>query len=64
MRRTHLVLRKHFGAHIPHPYELSRNVSFILQNGHAVLSYPRAFNPWLVFTVNQPENCPGTLRTS
>lgn len=45
MRRTHLVLRKHFGAHIPHPYELSRNVSFILQNGHAVLSYPRAFNP-------------------
>ncbi|XP_052842639.1 UDP-glucuronosyltransferase 2C1 isoform X1 [Drosophila gunungcola] len=45
MRRTHIVLREHLGAHIPHPYDLSRNVSFILQNGHAVLSYPRAFNP-------------------
>ncbi|EDV38206.1 uncharacterized protein Dana_GF11027 [Drosophila ananassae] len=45
MRRTHLVLRHHLGTHLPHPYEISRNVSFILQNGHAVVSYPRAFNP-------------------
>ncbi|XP_044313428.1 UDP-glucuronosyltransferase 2C1 isoform X1 [Drosophila rhopaloa] len=45
MRRTHLVLREHLGAHIPHPYDISRNVSFILQNGHAILSYNRAFNP-------------------
>ncbi|XP_039501343.2 UDP-glucosyltransferase 2 [Drosophila santomea] len=45
MRRTHLVMREHLGAQIPHPYEMSRNVSFILQNGHAVLSYPRALNP-------------------
>ncbi|KAH8272628.1 hypothetical protein KR018_010603, partial [Drosophila ironensis] len=45
MRRMHLVLREHLGAHIPHPYEISRNVSFILQNGHAVVSYPRPFNP-------------------
>nr|XP_044248698.1 UDP-glycosyltransferase UGT5 isoform X3 [Drosophila takahashii] len=45
IHRTHLVLREHLGADIPHPYEMSRNVSFILQNGHAVLSYPRAFNP-------------------
>lgn len=45
MRRTHRVLRDHLGPHIPHPYETTRNVSFILQNGHAVVSYPRAFNP-------------------
>ncbi|XP_041450335.1 UDP-glucosyltransferase 2 isoform X2 [Drosophila obscura] len=45
MRRTHHVLREHLGTHMPHPYEMSRNVSFILQNGHAVVSYPRAFNP-------------------
>ncbi|XP_034653778.1 2-hydroxyacylsphingosine 1-beta-galactosyltransferase isoform X2 [Drosophila subobscura] len=45
IRRTHLVLREHLGSHMPHPYEMSRNVSFILQNGHAVVSYPRALNP-------------------
>ncbi|XP_030384691.1 UDP-glucuronosyltransferase 2C1 [Scaptodrosophila lebanonensis] len=45
MRRTHQVLRDHLGPQIPHPYDMSRNVSFILQNGHAVVSYPRAFNP-------------------
>ncbi|KAH8372698.1 hypothetical protein KR009_003055, partial [Drosophila setifemur] len=45
MRRTHHVLREHLGAHVPHPYAISRNVSFILQNGHVVVSYPRAFNP-------------------
>ncbi|XP_002138115.2 2-hydroxyacylsphingosine 1-beta-galactosyltransferase isoform X1 [Drosophila pseudoobscura] len=45
MRKTHLVLRQHLGSQIPHPYEMSRNVSFILQNGHAVVSYPRALNP-------------------
>ncbi|XP_034141223.1 UDP-glucuronosyltransferase 2C1 isoform X2 [Drosophila guanche] len=45
IRRTHFVLREHLGSHMPHPYEMSRNVSFILQNGHAVVSYPRALNP-------------------
>ncbi|XP_023180070.2 2-hydroxyacylsphingosine 1-beta-galactosyltransferase [Drosophila hydei] len=45
MRRTHRIMRDHLGAHIPHPYDMSRNVSFILQNGHAVVSYPRALNP-------------------
>ncbi|XP_034103166.1 UDP-glucosyltransferase 2 [Drosophila albomicans] len=45
MRRTHRVLQDHLGPHIPHPYEMARNVSFILQNGHAVVSYPRALNP-------------------
>ncbi|KAH8284233.1 hypothetical protein KR054_002704 [Drosophila jambulina] len=45
MRRTHLVMQEHLGNQIPHPYEIARNVSFILQNGHAVVSYPRAFNP-------------------
>ncbi|XP_017840719.1 2-hydroxyacylsphingosine 1-beta-galactosyltransferase [Drosophila busckii] len=45
VRRTHRVLRDHLGPDIPHPYDISRNVSFILQNGHAVVSYPRALNP-------------------
>ncbi|EDV97379.1 UDP-glucosyltransferase 2 [Drosophila grimshawi] len=45
MRRTHRILRDHLGSHIPHPYDMSRNVSFILQNGHAVVSYPRPFLP-------------------
>ncbi|XP_002061112.3 2-hydroxyacylsphingosine 1-beta-galactosyltransferase [Drosophila willistoni] len=45
MRRTYRIVRDHLGENIPHPYEMSRNVSFILQNGHAVVSYPRAFNP-------------------
>lgn len=41
----HQTLQSHFGESIPHPYELSKNVSFILQNGHATLSYPRAYMP-------------------
>ncbi|EDW49519.1 GM16511 [Drosophila sechellia] len=27
MRRTHLVMREHLGAQIPHPYEMSRNAA-------------------------------------
>ncbi|KAI9583256.1 UDP-glucosyltransferase 2 [Glossina fuscipes] len=45
MTMVHRVLQQHLGAHIPHPLDVSKNVSFILQNGHAVVSYPRAFNP-------------------
>lgn len=39
------VVRKHLGDEIPHVYELSKNVSFILQNSHFSVSYPRAFMP-------------------
>lgn len=39
------VLRKHLGDEIPHVYNLSKNVSFILQNTHFSVSYPRAFMP-------------------
>ncbi|XP_039437826.1 UDP-glucosyltransferase 2 [Culex pipiens pallens] len=39
------VVRRHLGSDIPNLLDMSRNVSFILQNGHAVLSYPRANLP-------------------
>ncbi|TMW45600.1 hypothetical protein DOY81_009321, partial [Sarcophaga bullata] len=45
MAFVYRVMKQHFGTQIPHPYEISKNVSFILQNGHAVVSYPRALNP-------------------
>lgn len=39
------VVRKHLGDEIPSVYEISKNVSFILQNSHFSVSYPRAFMP-------------------
>lgn len=39
------VLRNHLGDEIPHVYDISKNVSFILQNTHFSVSYPRAFMP-------------------
>uniref|UniRef100_A0A1I8NYU4 UDP-glucuronosyltransferase n=1 Tax=Stomoxys calcitrans TaxID=35570 RepID=A0A1I8NYU4_STOCA len=45
MACVYRVMKERLGNHIPHPYDISRNVSFILQNGHAVVSYPRALNP-------------------
>lgn len=42
------VLRKHFGSTIPAPYELNRNVSFILQNSHPIVTYPRPYLPNVV----------------
>ncbi|XP_049875086.1 UDP-glucosyltransferase 2 [Pectinophora gossypiella] len=39
------VLRRHFGPHIPHVYDMARNVSFVLQNGHFSVSYPRPYLP-------------------
>lgn len=45
MAFVYRVMKQHFGTQLPHPYEISKNVSFILQNGHAVVSYPRALNP-------------------
>lgn len=38
------VIRSHLGD-IPHVYDISRNVSFILQNGHSSVSYSRPFLP-------------------
>ncbi|CAH4031734.1 unnamed protein product [Pieris brassicae] len=39
------VLRRHFGQQIPHVYDMGKNVSFILQNGHYSVSYPRPYLP-------------------
>lgn len=39
------VLRKHFGNDIPNAYDISKNVSFILQNGHYTVTYPRPYLP-------------------
>ncbi|CAK1542973.1 unnamed protein product [Leptosia nina] len=39
------VLRRHFGQQMPHVYDMGRNVSFVLQNGHFSVSYPRPFLP-------------------
>nr|AYC63264.1 UDP-glycosyltransferase 50D2 [Holotrichia parallela] len=41
----HNVLKKHFGKDIPHSYELSKNVSFILQNGYTTVTYARPYLP-------------------
>ncbi|KAJ6636074.1 Nischarin, partial [Pseudolycoriella hygida] len=38
------VLRKHVGE-LPNVYEMSKNVSFILQNGNAILTHSRPFLP-------------------
>lgn len=39
------VLRRHFGPQMPHVYDMGKNVSFILQNAHFSVSYPRPFLP-------------------
>lgn len=39
------VVREHFGPKVPPLYDISTNVSFILQNGHATLTYPRPYLP-------------------
>lgn len=39
------IVRRHLGSDIPHVWDLSRNVSFILQNGHATVTYPRPLLP-------------------
>lgn len=39
------IVRRHLGEHVPHVYDISRNVSFILQNGHSTVSYPRPLLP-------------------
>lgn len=39
------VIRTHLGSHIPPAYSIAKNVSFILQNGHFSVTYPRAYLP-------------------
>ncbi|XP_049305142.1 UDP-glucosyltransferase 2-like [Bactrocera dorsalis] len=43
--QVHAVLQTHLGRLMPHPYILGRNVSFVLQNGHASVTYPRPYYP-------------------
>lgn len=38
-------LRNYFGSDLPHVYDISSNVSFILQNGHPTLTYARPLFP-------------------
>lgn len=38
------VLKKHVGE-LPSVYEMSKNVSFILQNGNAIVTHSRPFLP-------------------
>ncbi|CAH1159905.1 unnamed protein product [Phaedon cochleariae] len=39
------VVRNHFGKDVPPLYDMSKNVSFILQNGHPTMTYPRPYLP-------------------
>ncbi|CAH0386033.1 unnamed protein product [Bemisia tabaci] len=39
------VLRTHIHPGTPSAYEISKNVSFILQNGHSSMTYPRPYLP-------------------
>lgn len=39
------VLWRHLGDDVPHVYSISKNVSFILQNAHFSVSYPRPYMP-------------------
>lgn len=45
---VHPILRTHISSSIPNPYEISKNVSMIFQNGHFSLTYPRPFLPSVV----------------
>lgn len=44
MMVQHMV-RRHLGSDVPSVWELGRNVSFILQNGQASVTYPRPLLP-------------------
>lgn len=44
----HQVLKMHINPNIPNPYEISKNVSLIFQNGHFSLTYPRPFLPSVI----------------
>ncbi|KAJ9589989.1 hypothetical protein L9F63_016881, partial [Diploptera punctata] len=39
------LMRNYFGKEMPHIQDMVKNVSFILQNGHATVTYPRPYLP-------------------
>lgn len=39
------LMKTYFGASMPHVFDMVKNVSFILQNGHATVTYPRPYLP-------------------
>ncbi|XP_018319917.1 2-hydroxyacylsphingosine 1-beta-galactosyltransferase [Agrilus planipennis] len=39
------TLRRYFGSEVPPIYDMARNVSFILQNAYATVTYPRPYLP-------------------
>ena len=43
--RIHQLQKRHLDRNAPHPFQLARSVSFVLQNGHPVVSSPSPFLP-------------------
>jgi hypothetical protein len=39
------LMKTYFGTSMPHVFDMVKNVSFILQNGHATVTYPRPYLP-------------------
>lgn len=39
------LMKAYFGPSMPHVFDMVKNVSFILQNGHATVTYPRPYLP-------------------
>jgi hypothetical protein len=39
------LMKNYFGPSMPHVFDMVKNVSFILQNGHATVTYPRPYLP-------------------
>ncbi|KDR21702.1 2-hydroxyacylsphingosine 1-beta-galactosyltransferase isoform X2 [Zootermopsis nevadensis] len=39
------MMKNYFGASMPRVFDMAKNVSFILQNGHATVTYPRPYLP-------------------
>jgi len=39
------LMKSYFGPSMPHVFEMVKNVSFILQNGHVTVTYPRPYLP-------------------
>ncbi|XP_052864670.1 UDP-glucosyltransferase 2 [Anopheles cruzii] len=45
MLTLQLMVQRHLGSDVPITWNLARNVSFILQNGHTTVTYPRPLLP-------------------
>lgn len=39
------LMKDYFGPSMPHVFDMVKNVSFVLQNGHATVTYPRPYLP-------------------